>query len=135
MSIMNNLSNLPKELQWQVFLYTKHPVVEAINKDECYNAVIKLKRDFYDYIQNNMLFFEETEVMDNTNTYFNPDMCKILYKVYLMDMSPRDREKTIYIKRMIKRNAYKIYRIYDHNYRIEYKWVRDNTTGRLYRTT
>ena len=131
MSIMNNLSNLPKELQWQVFLYTKHPVVEAINKDECYNAVIKLKRDFYDYIQNNMLFFEETEVMDNTNTYFNPEMCKILYKVYLMDMSSRERQKTIAIKRMIKRNAYKIYRIYDNDYEKKQNGFDYNTTNRL----
>ena len=35
--------------------------------------IVKLQRGFYDYIQDNMLFFEETEVMDNTNTYFNPD--------------------------------------------------------------
>ena len=80
-----------------------------------------------------MLFFEETEVMDDTNTYFNPDMCKILYKVYLMDMNPRERVKTMCIKRMIKRNAYKIYHIYDHDYRKKIKWIRDNITGRLYR--
>lgn len=133
MSIMDNLSNLPKELQWQILLYTKHPVVEAINNDACYSAVIKLKRDFYDYIQNNMLFFEETEVMDNTNTYFNPDMCMILYKVYLMDMNPLEREKTMEIKRMIKRNAYKIYRIYEHDYKKKFRWIRDKNTRRLTR--
>ena len=70
-----------------------------LNKDECFPLIIKLQRGFYDYIQNNMLFFEETEVMDNTNTYFNPEMCKILYKVYLMDMSSRERQKTIAIDR------------------------------------
>tara|TARA_B100000902_G_C27292117_1_gene907751 strand:+ start:1670 stop:2077 length:408 start_codon:yes stop_codon:yes gene_type:complete len=134
MSILNKIQNLPKELQWQILLYTKHPVVEAINKDECYLPIIRLQRDFYDYIQNNMLFFEETEVMDNTNIYFNPDMCMILYKVYLMDMNPREREKTIEIKRMIKRNAYKIYNIYDHDYgENKPRWIRDRSTRRLIR--
>ena len=103
MSLINKIDCLPKELQWQILLYTKHPVVEIINKDECFPLIIKLQRGFYDYIQNNMLFFEETEVMDNTNTYFNPEMCKILYKVYLMDMSSRERQKTMAIKREVTR--------------------------------
>ena len=131
MSLLDQISNLPKELQWQILLYTKHPVAEIISKDECFPLIIKLQRGFFDYIQNNMLFFEETEVMDNTNTYFNPEMCKILYKVYLMDMSSRERQKTIEIKRMIKRNAYKIYRIYDNDYEKEQNWFDNNTTNRL----
>ena len=131
MSLLDQIANLPKELQWQILLYTKHPVVEIINKDECFPLIIKLQRGFYDYIQNNMLFFEETEVMDNTNTYFNPEMCKILYKVYLMDMSSRERQKTIAIKRMIKRNAYKIYRIYDNDYEKKQNGFDYNTTNRL----
>tara|TARA_Y100000389_G_C17460740_1_gene521455 strand:+ start:3062 stop:3466 length:405 start_codon:yes stop_codon:yes gene_type:complete len=131
MSLLDQISNLPKELQWQILLYTKHPVAEIISKDECFPLIIKLQRGFFDYIQNNMLFFEETEVMDNTNTYFNPEMCKILYKVYLMDMSSRERQKTIEIKRMIKRNAYKIYRIYNNDYEKEQNWFDNNTTSRL----
>ena len=131
MSLLDQISNLPKELQWQILLYTKHPVAEIISKDECFPLIIKLQRGFFDYIQNNMLFFEETEVMDNTNTYFNPEMCKILYKVYLMDMSSRERQKTIEIKRMIKRNAYKIYRIYDNDYEKEQNGFDNNTTNRL----
>ena len=131
MSLLDQIANLPKELQWQILLYTKHPVVEIINKDECFPLIIKLQRGFYDYIQNNMLFFEETEVMDNTNTYFNPEMCKILYKVYLMDMSSRERQKTMAIKRMIKRNAYKIYRIYDNDYEKKQNGFDYNTTNRL----
>ena len=131
MSLLDQISNLPKELQWQILLYTKHPVAEIISKDECFPLIIKLQRGFFDYIQNNMLFFEETEVMDNTNTYFNPEMCKILYKVYLMDMSSRERQKTIAIKRMIKRNAYKIYRIYDNDYEKKQNGFDYNTTNRL----
>ena len=131
MSLLDQISNLPKELQRQILLYTKHPVAEIISKDECFPLIIKLQRGFFDYIQNNMLFFEETEVMDNTNTYFNPEMCKILYKVYLMDMSSRERQKTIAIKRMIKRNAYKIYRIYDNDYEKKQNGFDYNTTNRL----
>jgi len=131
MALLEQISNLPKELQWQILLYTKHPVAEIISKDECFPLIIRLQRGFFDYIQNNMLFFEETEVMDNTNTYFNPEMCKILYKVYLMDMSSRQRRKTIQIKRMIKRNAYKIYRIYDDDYEKEQNGFDNNTTNRL----
>ena len=131
MSLLDQISNLPKELQRQILLYTKHPVAEIISKDECFPLIIKLQRGFFDYIQNNMLFFEETEVMDNTNTYFNPEMCKILYKVYLMDMSSRERQKTIAIKRMIKRNAYKIYRNYDNDYEKKQNGFDYNTTNRL----
>ena len=133
MSLVDQIKYLPKELQWQILLYTQHPVAEAIKKDEYFMKIVKLQRGFYDYIQDNMLFFEETEVMDNTNTYFNPDMCKILYKVYLMDMAPNERHKTIAIKRMIKRNAQKIYHIYDHSYSVKTKWIRENRTGRLIR--
>ena len=125
MNVVKNINLLPKELQWKVLLYTKHPVVDIIKSDECYPIIIKLKRDFYDYIQNNMLFFEETEVMDNTNTYFNPDMMKILYKVYIMDMSEDNRNKTIEWKRKIKRNVYSVYRKYDKKLKVTSVWKRN----------
>ena len=131
MSLVNNIGILPKELQWKVLLYTKHPVADIIHKDDCYDTIVKLKRLFYDYIQENMLFFEETEVMDNTNTYFNPDMMGILYKVYLMDMTSDNREKTIELKRQIKRNAYKVYHKYDKKIKRLGTWIRKN--GRLIR--
>ena len=131
MGIVNNISLLPKELQWKVLLYTKHPIANIINNDNCYPIIIKLKRDFYDYIQNNMLFFEETEVMDNTNTYFNPDMMKILYKIYLGDMSMHNRNRTLKWKRFLKKNAYKIYHKYDKNLKITSVWKRYK--GRLRR--
>ena len=133
MSLLDQIANLPKELQWQILLYTKHPVVEIINKDECFPLIIKLQRGFYDYIQDNMLFFEETELMDNTNTYFNPDMCKMLFKIYLSDMTTHERYKTIAKKRMIKNRAQKNYHNYDDNYSVKRKWIRVSNSGRLIR--
>ena len=133
MSLINQIKYLPKELQWQILLYTKHPVAEAIKKDDSFMDIIKLQRGFYDYIQDNMLFFEETELMDNTNTYFNPDMCKMLFKIYLSDMTTHERYKTIAKKRMIKNRAQKNYHNYDDNYRVKRKWIRVNNSGRLIR--
>ena len=133
MSLINQIKYLPKELQWQILLYTRHPVAEAIKKDDSFMDIIKLQRGFYDYIQDNMLFFEETEIMDNTNTYFNPDMCKMLFKIYLSDMTTHERYKTIAKKRMIKNRAQKNYHNYDNNYRVKRKWIRVNNSGRLIR--
>ena len=133
MSLINQIKHLPKELQWQILLYTRHPVAEAIKKDDSFMDIIKLQRGFYDYIQDNMLFFEETEIMDNTNTYFNPDMCKMLFKIYLSDMTTHERYKTIAKKRMIKNRAQKNYHNYDDNYSVKRKWIRVNNSGRLIR--
>ena len=133
MSLTNQIKYLPKELQWQILLYTRHPVAEAIKKDDSFMDIIKLQRGFYDYIQDNMLFFEETELMDNTNTYFNPDMCKMLFKIYLSDMTTHERYKTIAKKRMIKNRAQKNYHNYDDNYSVKRKWIRVNNSGRLIR--
>ena len=116
MVLVNKIANLPKELQWKILLYTKHPIVDIVNKSDYYLSIINLKRNFYDYIQENMLFFEETENMDETDTYFNPTMMKILYRVHLMDLGYRPishpEEKTYEINRRTKKNAYRIYHLY-----------------------
>ena len=117
MELRDRISRIPEVLEWHIFKYTRHPLVDLILSDKEYYFKCIEKKDFYEYMVRVCDFFKEEELWEDTNNYFNMRMIGIIRKIYKKDMKPH-RIRTIETKRIVKKSAIKLERIKKQHYNV-----------------
>ena len=117
MELRDRISRIPEVLEWHIFKYTRHPLVDLILSDKEYYFKCREKQDFYEYMVRICNFFKEEELWEDTNNYFNMRMIGIIRNIYKKDMKPH-RIRTIDSKRRVKKCAIKLEGIYRDHYNV-----------------